>query len=75
LRGERIADDTFYLLFNAHHEPLTFVLPNTEWGQQWICVLDTQVATVPDAPDEPLAAEQETHVPDRSIRVLQRVSA
>jgi glycogen operon protein len=75
LRGERIVDDTFYLLFNAHHEPLTFVLPNTEWGQQWICVLDTQVATVPDAPDKPLEAGQEVRVLDRSVKVLQRVPA
>jgi hypothetical protein len=51
------------------------VLPNTEWGQQWICVLDTQVATVPDAPDKPLEAGQEVHVLDRSIKVLQRVPA
>src|SRR5262249_24730495 len=26
-RGERIVDDSFCLLFNAHHEPLDFVLP------------------------------------------------
>jgi glycogen operon protein len=26
-RGERILDDSFHLIFNAHHEPLAFTLP------------------------------------------------
>jgi len=26
-RGEKITDDTFLLLFNAHHESLSFTLP------------------------------------------------
>jgi hypothetical protein len=51
------------------------VLPNTEWGQQWICVLDTQVATVPDEQGEPLEAGQEIRVLDRSVKVLRHVPA
>ena len=31
-RGERVIDDSFYVLFNAHHEPLQFTLPKPEWG-------------------------------------------
>ncbi len=27
-RGEPIVDDSFYLMFNAHHEPLEFTLPD-----------------------------------------------
>jgi glycogen operon protein len=41
MHGERIVDDSFYILFNAHHEPVTFVLPPEEWGAAWIEVLDT----------------------------------
>ena len=26
-RGERVVDDNFYVLYNAHYEPLTFVVP------------------------------------------------
>jgi glycogen operon protein len=40
-RGERIVDDSFYVLFNAHSEPIEFVLPNGAWGQRWTVVLDT----------------------------------
>ena len=40
-RGERIIDDSFYVMFNAHHESLTFQLPGAEWGQRWTQVMDT----------------------------------
>ncbi len=31
-RGERIDDDSFLLLFNAHHEDIEFTLPNARFG-------------------------------------------
>jgi isoamylase len=31
-RVRRLRDDSFLLLFNAHHEELTFVLPGREGG-------------------------------------------
>ena len=40
-RGERVADDSFLLCFNAHHEPLEFTLPGPEFGAAWDTVLDT----------------------------------
>ncbi len=40
-RGEPVLDDSFYVMFNAHHEPLTFILPEQKWGEQWTTVLDT----------------------------------
>jgi isoamylase len=40
-RGERVVDDSFYVLFNAHYEALDFVLPNGAWGNRWSVVLDT----------------------------------
>ena len=39
--GQPIADATFYLIFNAHRNPLGFILPAAEWGQRWMPVLDT----------------------------------
>jgi isoamylase len=39
--GEAIIDATFYLIFNAHHHPLGFIVPGAEWGLQWTPVLDT----------------------------------
>jgi len=41
LRGERIVDDSFLLLFNAHHEELEFTLPAEAFGVGWVRVVDT----------------------------------
>ena len=40
-RGEWVLDDTFFLLFNAGAEPMSFVLPPESWGAAWQPVLDT----------------------------------
>ena len=40
-RGERIIDDSFILLFNAHHEAVDFTLPETLQQAQWRTVMDT----------------------------------
>ncbi|HDR46723.1 MAG TPA: glycogen debranching enzyme GlgX [Geoalkalibacter subterraneus] len=40
-KGEPVTDDSFYLIFNAHHEPLDFVLPAHSWGQNWVIEFDT----------------------------------
>ncbi len=39
-RGQRIVDDSFLLLFSAHHEPIDWTLP-MQWGGPWRVVLDT----------------------------------
>jgi glycogen operon protein len=39
-RGQRVTDDSFLLLFNGHHEPVKWTLPQ-QWGQTWELVLDT----------------------------------
>jgi isoamylase len=41
-RGNRMIDDTFLLLLNAHHEVLPFTLPAPQRGQRWELVLDTR---------------------------------
>jgi len=40
-KGEHILDDSFYIIFNAHHEPLNYKLPPEKWGQAWVKVLST----------------------------------
>ncbi len=39
--GERITDDSFLLLLNAHDEPVSFVLPDGKAAARWVGVLDT----------------------------------
>jgi isoamylase len=45
-KGKRITDDSFYVIFNAHFEPLDFHLPRGEWSSQWLKVLDTQQSRI-----------------------------
>ena len=69
--GERIVDDSFLLLINAHHEPVTFTLPSESYGRGWEIVLDTA--------DPLLAGIRRRHplpggrqrIPARAMRVLQ----
>jgi glycogen operon protein len=39
--GERITDDSFYIVFNAHYELIEFTLPSAEWGKRAELVFDT----------------------------------
>ena len=40
-RGEQVVDDSFYVMFNASHEPVEFTLPEAKWGQRWVELLET----------------------------------
>lgn len=39
--GRRIVDDSFLVVFNAHHEEVTFTLPPARFGRSWVKVVDT----------------------------------
>ncbi|MER3499060.1 MAG: hypothetical protein C4308_10725 [Chitinophagaceae bacterium] len=39
--GEPVVDDSFYIIFNAHHDKLPFKLPGKKYGAKWIKVLDS----------------------------------
>jgi glycogen operon protein len=39
--GTPVADDSFLLLFNAHHEDVEFQLPNEAFGERWEVELTT----------------------------------
>jgi isoamylase len=70
LRGRRIRDDSFLLLFNAHHDDVTFVLPAKEWGRRWVA----ELTTVSDpGVRRQRAAGGKIVVAGRSIQVLRRV--
>jgi isoamylase len=66
-RGERIKDAGFYLLFNAHHEPVDFTVPSS-LGPRW----DSVLVTAEGGPTETLVAEAggSLTVEGRSLMVL-----
>jgi isoamylase len=45
-KGEQIIDDNFYIIFNAHHEPLIFMLPSRRYGDHWYKILDTNTGII-----------------------------
>ena len=40
-KGERIFDDSFYVIFNASHLPLQYSFPSKKYGDNWTKILDT----------------------------------
>jgi isoamylase len=46
-QGNRIPEETFLLLFNAHHDEMTFVIPRLR--EPWFLVFDTTANTPPAA--------------------------
>ena len=39
--GNRMVDNDFILIFNAHYEPIMFTLPDEQYGRKWQLVVDT----------------------------------
>lgn len=72
-RGERVVDDSFYLIFNGHYEPLNFRLPPQEYGEQWVKVLDTNESFVGES-EQRNEAGAELNVEARSMKVFRRVT-
>jgi len=70
-RGEKIVDDSFLVLFNAHHESIPFALPGPEWGKQWTRVIDTAKGGFIED-EKTLAAGDEISVQGRSLVLLIR---
>jgi glycogen operon protein len=79
-RGEDIEDDSFVLLFNAHDEDRTFVLPWPRFGARWALELSTADpgaqpgAGVYGARTEITLAARSVVVLKRSPHVAKRVS-
>jgi glycogen operon protein len=72
-RGEPITDDSFYILFSAHHEPMTFKLPTCPWGDRWETVIDTD-KPIPDLREHhEFKAGGEVNVQAYSLMVLRRL--
>ena len=66
--GERIIDDTFYIIFNAHYGTIQYKLPAKKYGKQWTKILDT---STPDMTEGPVYQPEEIiDVKSRSVVLL-----
>jgi glycogen operon protein len=71
VRGVEVHDDSFLLLFNAHHERIPFRMPTRRFGARWKLELST---AEPEAEEgsRSWAAREDVEVEARSILVLRR---
>lgn len=69
-KGEKIMDDSFYILFNASHIPIDFKLPPEEYGNNWKLVLDTSKDLLNELSGN-LQVKHTIKVEGRSVVVLQ----
>jgi isoamylase len=71
-RGRRVVDDSFYLMFNAGHEPANFKFPPERWGKAWTLVFDTQRGFLPETETVERKAGQTWELVPRSLAVWKR---
>jgi glycogen operon protein len=72
-RGQHVRDDSFYVIFNAHSERMTFTLPGEQWGRRWTKIIDT--ADNDDAGTVEVKAGDTLEVESRSVMLLMRVES
>jgi glycogen operon protein len=71
--GEKIKDDSFYILFNAAENPVIFTLPDQIWSDHWNKILDTFDSYFePDSEDNPLNPGEIIEVNGRAVVLLIR---
>ncbi len=69
--GDDVRDDSFLVLFNAHHEDRTFTLPQQSFGEQWALELATAEPSAP-AGSARYGARSEVPVTAHSVVMLKR---
>ena len=47
-RGHPVRSASFFMVFNAHHEPIDVTFPAEQWGKEWTAMIDTAVAHRPE---------------------------
>ncbi|MCW2602271.1 MAG: glycogen debranching protein [Pseudonocardiales bacterium] len=73
IRGERVVDSSFLILFNAHFEDIEFCTPPPEYADEWVVVIDTADPALDDAAT--VGAQTAIKVPARSLLLLEKVTA
>jgi glycogen operon protein len=74
LRGERVVDDSFCLLLNAHHEAIDFTLPSAEFGDVWELEFDTAATAFERTAQHAYEAGSTIRIEARSVVLIRRAS-
>ena len=71
-KGEKITDENFYLMFNAHDDYLDYRLPSERYGKEWVKVLDTSISSISEELSRHFTSET-VRVKARSIVLLKQI--
>ncbi|MDQ1375623.1 MAG: isoamylase, partial [Actinomycetota bacterium] len=71
-RGERVEDDSFFLLFNGNDATNSFRFPEGPWGDRWDVVLDTSSPLI-EPGEHMVKAGADLEVEGRTVVVLKRI--
>lgn len=71
-KGEKVLDDSFYIIFNAHFDKLRYTIPVEKYGQLWTKVLDTAESLIGEEKGQFVAGEI-IMVQSRSVVVLKQI--
>jgi glycogen operon protein len=73
--GERVTDDSFYIIFNAYQGYIDYKLPSEKYADNWTLILDTSNDKVITEGDEgrTYSAGDTITVHDNSILLLHHV--
>jgi glycogen operon protein len=71
-KGEAITDDNFYIIFNAHHEPLRYKIPVRKYGRNWYKIIDTAANYIEDEWSTKQETKVSVTVEGRSVVVLKQ---
>jgi isoamylase len=68
--GNKIIDDSFYIIFNAHDQPLSYKLPANEYAKDWELLIDSHKNPNEEVKGK-FKAEDTIQVEGRSVVLLQ----
>jgi isoamylase len=68
--GNKVIDDNFYIIFNAHHDALDYKLPPQKYSADWEVLIDTS-KPVFHPTDKIYKAGEVVHLEGRSVILLQ----
>lgn len=69
-KGEKLVDDSFYVIFNAHSEQMKYTFPAATYGNKWKKVLHTHASEVEEGREEEYEPGQTIDVPAHCIILL-----
>jgi isoamylase len=68
--GNKIVDDSFYLIFNASPEQVLFNIPDKEYGSPWVRIIDTHTGFFSGEEEISFVPGEEILVEGRSVVLL-----